>query len=243
MKVKELMNPNVVSVSPHAKIIEAIDIMLTNNIRRLLVEGGMIVTIRDLVYAWERAEHSVSTVATKDLLFVDPDVDVVEAAKIMTARGVGSLLVGDGVKVTGIVTERDIIKALRAKSNTLAKDVMNADPLTCVRDETLSEVVDLMRERWTRHAFVVDGESVVGVLSVRDIARAMAARRDLRKTKVDEFMTLRVVSARPDDSLEKVRELMAVNNVGSVPVIDPNKGLVGAVGERDMLVALIVSSF
>ena len=243
MKVKDVMNPNVVSVSPYVKIIEAVDIMLTNNIRRLLVEGGMIVTIRDLVYAWERAEHSVSTVATRDLLFVDPDVDVVEAAKIMTARGVGSLLVGDGVKVMGIVTERDVIKALRAKSSTLAKDVMNADPLTCVRDEALSEVVDLMRERWTRHAFVVDGGSVVGVLSVRDVARAMAARRDLRKVRVDEFMTLRVVSARPDDSLEKVRELMAVNNVGSVPVIDPSKGLVGTIGERDMLASLVVSSF
>ena len=243
MKVKDVMSPNVVSVSPYTKIIEAVDIMLTNNIRRLLIEGGMIATIRDLVYAWERSEHSVSTVATKDLLFVDPDVDVVEAAKIMTARGVGSLLVGDGVKVTGIVTERDVIKALRVRSNALAKDVMNADPLTCVRDETLSEVVDLMRERWTRHAFVVEGGSVVGVLSVRDVARAMVARRDLRKTKVDEFMTLRMVSARPDDSLEKVRQLMAVNNVGSVPIIDPNKGLVGAIGERDMLVALVVSSF
>ncbi len=217
--------------------------MLSNNIRRLLVEGGMIVTIRDLVYSWDKPNNSVSTVATRDLLFIDPEADVIESAKVMTSKGVGSLLVGDGVKVQGIITERDIIKAVRVGKDIMAKDVMNADPLTCVKDESLSEVVELMKERWTRHAVVVDDDSVIGIISVRDIGRALAAKRELRKTRVDEFMSLKVIYARPDDPLEKVREMMALNNIGAVPVIDPEKGLVGIIGERDVLATIVVNSF
>ena len=243
MKVKEIMSTNVISIAPYAKIIDAIGVMLSNNIRRLLVEGGMIVTIRDLVYAWDKLNNSVSTVATRNLLFIDPEADVIESAKVMTSKGVGSLLVGDGIKVLGIVTERDVIKALRVGKDIMAKDIMNADPLTCVKDESLSEVVELMKERWTRHAIVVEDGSVIGIISVRDIARALAAKRDLRKTKVDEFMSVKVIYARPDDTLEKVREMMATNNIGVVPIVDPAKGLVGSIGERDMLAAIVVNSF
>ncbi|MGC9105011.1 MAG: CBS domain-containing protein [Thermoprotei archaeon] len=243
MKVKEIMSVRVISVPPQAKVIEAIETMLLNNVRRLLIEGGMIVTIRDLVYNWGRLNDSVASVATKDLLFVDPEVDVVEAAKIMTAKGVGSLLVGDGVKVEGIVTERDLLKALRPGREVVVKDVMNPDPLITTMDEYLSEVVDLMKERWTRHAVVVKDDRPVGVVSVRDIARALSASRNLRKTKVDEFMTIRVLSAEETASLEKVREVMATHNVGYVPIVNKEGKLVGGIGEKDLLASIVVSLF
>jgi CBS domain-containing protein len=243
MKVKEIMTPRVISVPPQAKVIEAIETMLLSNIRRLLVEGGMIVTMRDLVYAWERVNDSVASVATKDLLFVHPDVSALDAAKIMTARGVGSLLVGDGIKVEGIVTERDLLKALSVKEQIPAGDVMNPDPLVVEMDEFLSEVVELMKERWTRHAVVVKDSRPIGVISVRDVARAVSAGRNLRKTRVDEFMTVRVLSVERTEPLEKVRELMATQNVGYVPITDRDGLLVGGIGERDLLAAIVISLF
>jgi len=182
-------------------------------------------------------------VATKDLLFVHPDVSALDAAKIMTARGVGSLLVGDGIKVEGIVTERDLLKALSVKEQLPAGDVMNPDPLVVEMDEFLSEVVELMKERWTRHAVVVKDSRPIGVISVRDVARAVSAGRNLRKTRVDEFMTVRVLSVERTEPLEKVRELMATQNVGYVPITDRDGLLVGGIGERDLLAAIVISLF
>jgi len=103
--------------------------------------------------------------------------------------------------------------------------------------------VELMKERWTRHAVVVKDSRPIGVISVRDVARAVSAGRNLRKTRVDEFMTVRVLSVERTEPLEKVRELMATQNVGYVPITDRDGLLVGGIGERDLLAAIVISLF
>lgn len=180
MKVSEVMTKEVASVSEETTLKVALDIMLRMNMRRLLVRNGKltgILTIRDIVYNGD-LNKKVGDVASKDVQFVMPTATLKEACRIMTSQALGSLLVGDGVEVEGIVTERDLIRYCKPPSSNVG-DVMNIDPIIAGKDATIKEIVDFMKKKWVRHAVIVEDSLPVGIISVRDISRAMLSKGSL----------------------------------------------------------------
>ena len=96
-----------------------------------------------------------------------------EAAKKMVKKHVSSLIVKKEGKYVGMLTERDVTKCAATSKQILkvrVEDVMSRDIQFITPDITLDEAAQIMRERDFRHLPVFDGESVIFMLSIRDIA-------------------------------------------------------------------------
>jgi CBS domain-containing protein len=104
---------------------------------------------------------------------VAPTDTVRATAQLMRDRKIAAVLVMDGARLVGILTERDmttrVIAAGLNPDTAIARDVMTANPDTLGPNDLASEAIRLMRERNYRHLPVVDGAQVVGMVSVRDL--------------------------------------------------------------------------
>ena len=115
---------------------------------------------------------TVGEIMTPDVLGLEPATSLVDAARRMHERRVGAVVVQDGERLVGIVTERDILRAVAtgAIGGSVA-DVMTHGPDTIGPDESAGQAAALMIHGGFRHLPVVDGNAVVGVLSIRDLVR------------------------------------------------------------------------
>lgn len=109
----------------------------------------------------------------KGVMSAQPDMTVRDAAARMLSAGVGSLLVMDGPRLLGIITERDIVRMVCDVGDAATQSVeqaMNHDVYCCTDDVSVDEVAELMRVRRVRHMPVIDAnENVVGLVSIGDI--------------------------------------------------------------------------
>ena len=112
---------------------------------------------------------------SRDLLTVEPSTPVTEVAKRMVAKDVGAVLVFDDQGLCGILTERDVLRAVAdgIDDATLVRDRMTANPETLDADDTTEHAAVLMIHGGFRHLPVVEQGEVVGVLSIRDLMRVV----------------------------------------------------------------------
>jgi len=116
---------------------------------------------------------TVGDVMSRNLLTVDPTTPLAEAAERMSDRGVGAALVLSNDHVSGILTERDVLRAVavgRVEGTTVAA-WMTRDPETVAPDEPTSTAAATMLRGGFRHLPVVDGTRPVGIVSIRDLMR------------------------------------------------------------------------
>lgn len=119
----------------------------------------------------------VSEIMTEATVTDRPEDTVAEAARKMWEQQTGSLLVVDGDELIGIITERDVLKAVATGMDlrvTKVVDVMGKDPITVHAGSTLREAAKIMTDNWIRHLPVVQDGKLVGVLSQRDLAGVLA---------------------------------------------------------------------
>ena len=104
---------------------------------------------------------------------VTPRENVRFAARMMRDKKIAAVLVMEGERLVGIITERDmtarVIAAGLDPDTAIAADIMTKDPDTLSPDDTASDAINMMRKRNYRHLPVVEGERVVGMVSVRDL--------------------------------------------------------------------------
>ncbi|HEV3475229.1 MAG TPA: CBS domain-containing protein [Actinomycetota bacterium] len=118
---------------------------------------------------------TVGEIMTTSLFSIDPSTTVAEAATVMGERRIGSALVMEGDRLAGIFTERDIVRALGKHFDAAGHPVsewMTADPLTISADTRVEEALRTMLDRGFRHLPVVEGDRVLGVVSMRDLSAA-----------------------------------------------------------------------
>jgi CBS domain-containing protein len=111
---------------------------------------------------------------SRDLLTVETGQPVVALAQRMADRNVGAVLVLEAGRLAGIMTERDLMRA-RARGlrgDAVVGDCMTVDPDTIGPDDTIEQAAALMIHRGYRH-LPVDGDEVVGVLSIRDLVQVV----------------------------------------------------------------------
>jgi CBS domain-containing protein len=126
------------------------------------------------------AVTEVRAVMSTELVIVDPAANVTEAVSLMSRRATGSVLVVDGGSLVGIFTERDVLRALTGSPSADAARVspvsrwMTPDPVTVDSETSVGDALNEMLFRGFRHLPVVQGDAVVGMVSMRDLAESIA---------------------------------------------------------------------
>jgi len=112
---------------------------------------------------------------SRDLLTVAPDDTLAEVAKRMVAKDVGAVLVHEGDQLRGILTERDVLRAVAdgLDDTTRVRDRMTENPETLDADDTTEHAAVLMIHGGFRHLPVMEAGAVVGMLSIRDLMRVV----------------------------------------------------------------------
>lgn len=120
------------------------------------------------------AAKTIGEVMTKEVVTLPPTASLAEAAKQMKSHDIGAVIVLDDRRVTGIVTDRDIVVRAVAEgkdpSGTDLADVLSSDVATVSPDDDIEKAVELMREKALRRLPVVEDGKPVGILSLGDLA-------------------------------------------------------------------------
>jgi CBS domain-containing protein len=117
---------------------------------------------------------TVGELMTSEVLTVAPEDTIGETAQKMVEMGVSSAVVSDYGRMIGIVTERDLTRAVAGRVHTSearVREWMTPDPVTLGKDASASEAAQIMLERRFRHIPIVEDDHTIGIVSIRDVAR------------------------------------------------------------------------
>ena len=119
--------------------------------------------------------HTVGELMSRNLLTVEPGLSLTEAAARMNDRGVGAALVLSGDHVSGILTERDVLRAVGSGGveGTRVAAWMTREPETVESDESTRQAAALMIHGGFRHLPVLEGGKAVGIISIRDLMKVV----------------------------------------------------------------------
>lgn len=129
----------------------------------------------------------------RDVWSLTPDATVYEAIDQMAQKGVGALLVMEGERLVGIVSERDYARKVilkgKASQETPVREIMSR-PVICVRPEfTVEQTMALMTEKRVRHLPVVVEERVMGVISIGDVVRSIIDDKEYYIQQLTNYIT------------------------------------------------------
>ena len=118
----------------------------------------------------------ISAIMTQAAVTDRADDDLAAAARKMWEQQTGSLLVLEGEDLVGIITERDVLRAVATGTplDTPVSEVMSKELITVEPGTSLREAARIMTERWIRHLPVLESGRLVGVVSQRDLAGVLA---------------------------------------------------------------------
>jgi CBS domain-containing protein len=127
------------------------------------------------------------------VLEIEADASVFEAVKQMVEANVGSLLVTEGGKITGIVTERDYLRRVtlhgRTDKDTAVREIMSSPLIVATPETPIDECMALMTDRRIRHVPVVDGGEVVGVVSIGDLVKFKSKQQSFEIQYLTDYIT------------------------------------------------------
>ncbi len=126
------------------------------------------------------------------LWHVRPDDSVFAALEVLAARDVGALVVMDGAQLVGIVSERDYTRKValqgRNSRSTLVAEIMTRQVITVSPQTRTSACMALLSERRIRHLPVLDGSTVMGMISIRDIMDDLLADREQTIAQLESYI-------------------------------------------------------
>jgi len=106
---------------------------------------------------------------------IDPIADLASAAKLLTGRRIGTLVVLDGDRLVGILSERDIVRAMAENGSAVLQlpvaQVMTRNVSTCDVNDSMSSVMDRMTKGKFRHMPVLDKDRLAGLISIGDVLK------------------------------------------------------------------------
>jgi CBS domain-containing protein len=126
---------------------------------------------------------------------IDGDATVFEAVSAMVEANVGAILVTgrDAAQIAGIFTERDYLRRIavedRTDRETHVRDVMSSPVIVVTPDTSVEEAMALMTDRRIRHAPVVDGDALVGMVSIGDLVRLQSQQQSFKIQYLTEYIS------------------------------------------------------
>ena len=114
---------------------------------------------------------------TPEVYAVGPEAPVIDAIRLMALKGIGAVLVMDGARVAGILSERDYARKIvlegRSSKDTPVRDIMTAEVITIGPDHGVDACMQMVTRERIRHLPVMDGDALVGIISIGDLVKAV----------------------------------------------------------------------
>ncbi|HYM87336.1 MAG TPA: CBS domain-containing protein [Pseudoxanthomonas sp.] len=129
---------------------------------------------------------------TPEVYAVAPGDSVIDAIRLMAEKGVGAVLVMDGARLAGIVSERDYARKIvlhgRSSADTSVRDIMTADVVTVGPHHTVEQCMQVVTEHRIRHLPVVEGDDVIGVISIGDLVKAVIEDQKVQLDQLQRYI-------------------------------------------------------
>jgi len=124
---------------------------------------------------------------------IEPAATVFDAVKLMADKNVGALLVVEHGKVVGIVSERDyarkVVLMARSSKDTPLRDIMSSPVMYVHPEQTSDECMALMTENRLRHLPVMDGDALVGLVSIGDLVKATISEQQFIIAQLEHYIS------------------------------------------------------
>jgi len=124
---------------------------------------------------------------------ITPAASVFDAVKQMAEKSIGALVVMEGEKVVGIITERDyarkIILMARSSKETPVRDIMTSSVMYVRPDQTSEECMVLMTENRLRHLPVMDSGNLIGLISIGDLVKDIISEQKFIIQQLEHYIT------------------------------------------------------
>ena len=129
---------------------------------------------------------------SSELWSIGPDATVYDAIALMSERGIGAVLVLDGAKLVGILSERDYARRVilkgKASRETRVREIMTTELVTVTHERTIDDCMQLMTTSRIRHLPVIEQGALVGILSIGDIVKAMMSEREAQIEQLESYI-------------------------------------------------------
>ena len=253
MKIKDIMTDPIL-VHKSDTISHAMELMDKHDTRRLLVINGNdvlgIITMRCIARklgTWKKSNLPasslhVATATTNAFAKVLPDTSIEDAIVLMDRTG-GVLVVTDNGKIQGWVTPHEMLKSIRNVKG-YAGEIMK-EPISVSVNDRVFHARRMMLDKDIGRLPVVENGDLVGIVTERDIAKAMKSFRTLvpdnqqderiRNLIVGDIMAHNVKSVRTNTPISDVISLILSENIGGVPVLNLKDEMVGVISRRGIL--------
>jgi CBS domain-containing protein len=136
---------------------------------------------------------------TSSLWTIAPEATVYEAIQLMAEKNIGALLVMSGGKLTGIFTERDYTRkiALHGKNSrqTQVWEILPKEFVSVTTDDSVEECMKLMTESRVRHLPVMEGENVVGIISIGDLVNWIISAQNFAIEQMEQYIAVGVAAS------------------------------------------------
>lgn len=137
--------------------------------------------------------NQILSIKGRSVVAIEPERTLAEAARTLSERKIGALLVSDGSRpVAGIISERDIVRAISAHgASCLDRPVssfMTEKVVTCTGHTSLNDVMEVMTEGKFRHIPVIEGSEVVGIVSIGDVVKQRVAEIEAEAQAIKDYI-------------------------------------------------------
>lgn len=141
----------------------------------------------------KRTARDLLRVKGTDVWSVSPDATVYEALELMAEKNIGAVLVMDEERVVGILSERDYARKVvlrgKASRDTRVREIMTENPIGVLPHRTVEECMAVMTDKHVRHLPVIDGNRVIGLVSIGDVVKDIISQQEFVIQQLENYIT------------------------------------------------------
>ncbi|HEU0306605.1 MAG TPA: CBS domain-containing protein [Lysobacter sp.] len=127
-----------------------------------------------------------------EIYAIAPEAPVIEAIRLMAEKRIGAVLVMEGTRLVGILSERDYARKIvlqgRSSSDTPVRTIMTADVITVRPEDTADHCMQVVTQQRIRHLPVIRGGDVIGVVSIGDLVKAVIEDQQLELDQLQRYI-------------------------------------------------------
>lgn len=139
-----------------------------------------------------RTVRQLLAAKTPEIFAIGPDAAVIDAIRLMADKRIGAVLVMEGNRLVGILSERDYARKVvlegRSSKDTPVRDIMTANVVGVRPDDTTDACMQIVTDQRIRHLPVREGDDVVGVISIGDLVKAVIEDQQLELDQLQRYI-------------------------------------------------------